>query len=111
MWNHFSAFEFSGTTTVIAPELGGSGDKLTPEQRLLLAVMEQAIRDVLEKDKPHSKQAERWFFEDWGGDSSLPFSLSWICRHLDLDMGQVQGRVREFIEYGVPRQMAWAFRR
>ena len=113
MSNFFlSPFENSDTVIIIAPELfSPPDDKLTPEKRLLLAVLEQAIRDVLDRDKPYGKQAARWFFEDWGGDYNLPFSLSWICRHLDVDMHLVQQRVQEFIEQGIPREMAWAFRR
>ena len=113
MWNSLNfRSESSDHSSVVSSEISSSpDDRLTPEKRLLLAVLEQAIRDVLDHDKPHGKQAERWFFEDWNTEHSLPFSLSWICRHLDIDMTQTQKKVREFIEHGIPAGMAWAFRR
>ncbi|NMC62496.1 MAG: hypothetical protein GYA55_04940 [SAR324 cluster bacterium] len=113
MWNQQRSFlNTLDQNPLVSSEFSHSPEEhLSPEQRLLLAIIEQAIRDLLENGTPSSKQAHRWFFDNFSDDTCLPFSFIWICKHLDLDMNVVRTKIRDLINSGVPPEMSWIFRR
>lgn len=117
MWDPFQVhahFDFSSSTrhAGTGQDLVSSHDQeLSPEKRLLCAVMEQAIRDYLDQGTTESLEAGRWIFEDRGDDEALTFSFSWICRQLDLEKTSVRGRITEIASNGVPKAIASIFRR
>lgn len=113
MWNQLrSSAESPGSISIVSVDYDSSSeDKCSPEKRLLLAVLEQAIRDCLEKDVAYAKQAQWWIFEDKDGDFHWPFSFTWVCRYLDIDPEEVQSRVRYFLDHGVPQEIQWNFKR
>lgn len=58
----------------------------TPEQRLLVALIERAWLDLKERD--HRKGARRWLESTDDG----PFSFAFCCDYLDLDEETVRRR-------------------
>lgn len=96
-----------------AQNLPATGSKL---RNLLAACLRQACRDYVYDYKPrggssvtrqsahhrtnkasqaeqHENSAEFWLFEE--KLSARPFSLGWICSHLDLDVEQLREAIRE----------------
>ena len=55
-----------------------------PEQRLIWAIIERCVRDVLGNQKADILAAMDWL---WAEDSSIstPFSFLWCCEALEID--------------------------
>ena len=60
-------------------------DVASPERTLVAAVLERAVRDVLDGDT----EAYGWFSDD-EGDEKIPFSFLWICEQLEVDPNHVR---------------------
>lgn len=53
----------------------------TPEQRLLLAILERAVRDLVAAvDPKHRRSAQAWL----SSESEEPFTCRWCCQHVGL---------------------------
>lgn len=82
--------------------IGGAGDERSPEERLLMAVVERAVRDYLGGSIEDQDCAEQWLFseceENLNFDLVEPFSFAWICHALSLDLGRVRSRIRNVFE-------------
>jgi hypothetical protein len=70
-----------------------------PERTLVAAVLERAVRDVLDGDE----EAVDWFADDDESENA-PFSFIWICEQLELDPEKVRASV-----FG--KQSTWAKRK
>jgi len=75
---------------------------LSPERRLMLAVLEEAVLTLLRQRRQGSKQArravheaERWIEQT---EPSWPFSFESICAALQLDADYVRQGLRGIIE-------------
>ena len=58
----------------------------TPEQRLLAAIFQRALQDYIGSDSALAELADEWFFCGAVNPPYEPFSLPWICEHLDEDI-------------------------
>jgi hypothetical protein len=72
----------------------------SPEERLMLAVLERAIRDYIGGAPEERDDAEEWLFADddpTTDDREVqkfePFSFPWICHVLDLNGAQILKRI------------------
>ena len=82
---------------ILPSQLFGTRRMQTPEQRLMIAVLQDAI-DCIQKyrfAKDHDGwrlfyQAQRWFIAD---EADWPYSFECICAVLDLDMHAVRQRL------------------
>jgi hypothetical protein len=82
----------------------GSRRKQIPEQRLMIAVLHDAI-ECLEKyrfaataeGRQLFREAQRWFLAD---EADWPYSFEGICGVLDLDSNTVRQRLRVAPEQG-----------
>lgn len=81
-------------------------DPCDPERRLLLAVLERAIRDALgikgvappELEKCHARDARCWLGlgETYRIDTDPePWSCQWLCSHLQIDSRHVHDQLSE----------------
>ena len=113
MWNQLlpSPDGQSGISIIDSDVYSGLDNCSSPEKRLLLAVLEQGIRDFLDKGKPHSNQAKWWLFDDKDADFHNPFTCAWICKELDIDINLLRERVLFFSENGVPQEIVWIFKK
>jgi|GEM_PF-4035421 len=62
-----------------------------PERRLLFAILERAVRDVLGNQPEETQAAREWLLEDsldW-----TPFSFGWICRELGINPSEFRAKV------------------
>ena len=70
---------------------------MPPQQRLMLAVLEDAARVYEEPeglpDSVPRREVDAWFASD---DGTWPFSFRNVCRALRLDPDDVRGRVAGF---------------
>ena len=67
----------------------------TPEQRLLFAILERAVRDFLGNRQQDLISARDWLF-DLGEDAAKsPFSFDWVCEELGIDVGQFRSRLKK----------------
>jgi len=61
---------------------------IQPEQRLMLAVLEEAVHDALQIPPPrNAPEVLAWIASD---DTSWPYSFANLCDALDLDRGAVR---------------------
>ena len=113
MWNQTLPFSNSlpGITVLDSDLLPTLDPGASPEKRLLLAVLEQGIRDFLDKGKGYANQAKWWLFDDIEADFQNPFTCAWICKELDIDIRSLRSRVEHFSENGVPKEMVWVFKK
>ena len=80
----------------------------TPERRLLVAVLERAVLDLVGNDEKEAKQAEEWLFgeadelENSAIVRSNPTVLSfdWICDQLDLDSVRISQKIKAIPKRG-----------
>ncbi len=87
----------------------------TPERRLLVAVLERAVLDLVGNDEKEAKQAEEWLFgeadelENSAIVRSNPTVLSfdWICDQLDLDSVQISQKIKAMPKRGRCRVAPW----
>jgi hypothetical protein len=63
---------------------------LDPERRLLVAIVERALFDIIGIDRNNQLNAFRWIFIEHSTD---PFSFQWSCTELDLDPDMIRGSV------------------
>lgn len=75
-------------------ELFGVAEPLSPERRLLHAILERAIRDYLAGAPEDVAQAEEWLNDDGEGSEDEPFSFRWLCDNLSLHPVQVRQRLQ-----------------
>lgn len=94
----------------------------TPERRLLLAILERAILDLVGNESAESEAAQQWLFEgevDCGTESAgrcddeervhEPFSIGWVCHHLDLNTKDILEHIRSMPKRGSNRVAPWYF--
>ena len=62
----------------------------SPEKRLLCAICERAVRDLLSSDKEESRSAVEWLEDN---DGFAPFSFPWICETLDINRDHLLERI------------------
>lgn len=76
---------------VLPSQFFGSRSKPTPEQRLMLAVLQDAL-DCIQKhrDRRLFDEARHWFLAD---ETDWPYSFERICAALDLDANAVRQRL------------------
>lgn len=73
-------------------EIDDRCSRLSPEQKLLFALLFTAIRDMKLSDRAPEKRAARvWFISDRTG----PFSFLWVTDFLDIEPGKVRKRLAE----------------
>jgi hypothetical protein len=65
----------------------------TPEQRLLFAILERAVRDFLGNRQQDLISARDWLFELGDDLQKSPFSFDWVCEELGIDVGQFRSRL------------------
>jgi hypothetical protein len=87
-----------------APNSTGS-----PERRLILAVLERAILDYVGNDQKELEEAEQWLFGDLKEPSFAPFSFSWVCLQLDLDMQVIARSIAAMPKRGTHKIAPWYF--
>ena len=69
---------------------------ITPEKKLLGAILERAIRDYLSRDRVRASEARDWIFEQKiSAEAATEFSFSWICEHLDIRKRELLRSVRK----------------
>lgn len=78
---------------------------IIPEHGLLVALIENAVKDACLKDKPYVQSPRRdaleWLFGWNSSDSALSFTFPWTCWHLDLDPDTVSDRLKHYVlEHG-----------
>ena len=67
----------------------------TPEQRLLFAILERAVRDFLGNRHADNAAAREWLFEKGDSATKSPFSFDWICDELGIDTDYFLARLRK----------------
>jgi len=78
---------------------------LDAEHNLIAAIFHRAILDLKPNTEPYAQAAARRF---WRGDAG---ELAWWCDLLDLNMTQVQRRIRAlYPDLWTPRQLELALR-
>jgi hypothetical protein len=85
--------KYSRLDIMLPSQYFGTVRKLTPEQRLMIAVLDDAI-DCLEKYRLSSDRESRQLFdeaEQWllASETNWPYSFRFICSFLNLDAGAV----------------------
>lgn len=69
------------------PRLSAYADEvkppITPERRLLTAMLSFAVSDAMTRTDEHGTSARQWIREKPEGDAP-PWSFHWVCDHLDL---------------------------
>ena len=98
-----------GTSWFEAPNQTG-----TPERRLILAVVERAVLDFVGNDAREAEAAEAWLFDDDdddGENSASPFSMTWACQQLDLDITNIREQIKAMPKRGKNRVAPWYFSR
>lgn len=78
----------------------------TPERRLLLAIVERSILDLVGNDTRESENAAGWLFDD-DDDSGSHFSFAWICQELDLDLCDIREKIKNMPKRGESRIAPW----
>jgi hypothetical protein len=85
-----------GPVSLVPEQLRGDPDR-TPEQRLMAAVLEDAVRELVRPSGAgygararRRAEVELWFESD---DVGWPFSFVNVCEALDLDPGGVRSHV------------------
>ena len=80
----------------------------TPERRLLLAILERALLDLVGNDERESLESEDWLFSDMAPSHPYePFSFPWICEQLDLNMKKTLRKIRKMPKRGSSRLAPW----
>ncbi len=57
----------------------------TPEQRLLFAILERAVRDILGSRPAEVAAAADWLFDASDDPSKTPFSFNWVCEQIGVE--------------------------
>lgn len=91
----------------------------TPERRLLLAILERAVLDLVGNDEKEAQEAEDWLF-GFDEDEAEPeaprvhehkltamFSFPWVCDQLDLDQARISAKIRSMPKRGKNRIAPW----
>lgn len=73
-------------------EIEDHSSRLSPEQKLLYAVLYTALRDMKLSDRAPEKRAARVWF---GSDRDGPFSFLWVTELLEIDAGKFRRRLQE----------------
>lgn len=83
----------------------------TPERRLLLAILERAILDFVGNDSAEAQTAQGWLFEEPPPPYTAadPFSLAWVCHHLDLEQDRIVSHIKAMPKRGNNRVAPWYF--
>jgi hypothetical protein len=87
---------------------GSNGSPSSPERRLLLAILERAILDLVGNDSKEVEEAEDWLF----AESEVPyaiFSFGWLCEQLDLDRVKIAQKIRSMPRRGNHKVAPWYF--
>jgi hypothetical protein len=63
-----------------------------PEQRLIWAIIERAVRDALGNQSADVLNATEWIWE-LSGEALSPFSFSWCCETLGLDTEKMRQKI------------------
>jgi hypothetical protein len=90
--------KYSRIDVILPSQYFGRVRKLTPEERLMVAVLDDAL-DCLAKYRLATDQQSRQLFEEtrqWllAVDTDWPYSFRCICGVLDLDAGAVLRNLR-----------------
>ena len=93
-------------TLMDGPQLTG-----TPERRLLLAVLERAILDLVGNDEQEVQTAKDWLFGDTEPHTPTEFSFAWVCQQLDLDPSHTADLIGKMPRRGKNRVAPWYFGR
>lgn len=101
MTQPFPEIDYDAYRLIDIPNLTG-----TPERRLLLAVLERAILDFVGNDEKEVNEATGWIFDD-EDDGSGDFSFGWICQELDLNVRDIQEKIRKMPKRGDSRIAPW----
>ncbi|WKZ56621.1 MAG: hypothetical protein QY326_07785 [Bdellovibrionota bacterium] len=67
-----------------------------PEKRLLAAVLQRAVTDLLGGDGEVRESARFWLLDDEPTDAPLTFKF--ICEALDLDMASLRTAIVQLVE-------------
>ena len=78
----------------------------TPDRRLLLAIVERAILDLVGNDQKEAQSAEAWLFDE-DDDTESQFSFAWICQELDLQLYDIRTKIRNMPKRGENRMAPW----
>ena len=105
---------FYGTDGELEQIIGVPNTTGTPERRLLLAILERAILDLVGNESREVEEAEDWLFSDindvnWSEDTHKQFSFSWICEQLDLDRKKISSKIRVMPRRGNKKVAPWYF--
>lgn len=87
----------------------------TPERRLLLAILERAVLDLVGNDEKEASEAEEWLFGEMLAQraaemiprSPSEFSFSWVCDQLDLEPNKISDKIRAMPKRGKHRIAPW----
>ena len=63
-----------------------------PEQRLIWAIIERAVRDALGNQTNEVNNATEWIWE-LCDENAKPFSFSWCCETLGLDCQKMRQKI------------------
>jgi hypothetical protein len=90
--------KYARIDVILPSQYFGTARKLTPEERLMVAVLDDAL-DCLVKHRLATDQQSRQLFEEtrqWllAVDSDWPYSFRGICGILNLDAGAVLRNLR-----------------
>jgi hypothetical protein len=90
----------------------GTPRKQAPEQRLMIAVLHDALDCVKKyrfatntRSRRLFREAKQWFLAD---DAEWPYSFEGICEVLDIDSNAVRQRLRMALELQPERQLRTA---
>lgn len=89
----------------------------TPERRLLLAILERAVLDLVGNDEKEAQEAEDWLFGELLSEETdiaqsrahhaAMFSFPWVCDQLDLDQARISTKIRNMPKRGKNRIAPW----
>ena len=83
-----------------------------PELRLLVAVLERAVRDYLGSNKRRQEEAARWLFTEISdANSGEPFSFAWICEELGLAPEPLHKTLTTLLKTGTKKRRVRPFYR
>lgn len=87
---------------------GSCGSTSSPERRLLLAILERAILDLVGNDSKEVEEAEAWLFAESEAPHAV-FSFGWLCEQLDLDRVKIAQKIRAMPRRGNHKVAPWYF--
>ncbi len=100
-----------GSLPRVDSEFGDTTGQSTPERRLLAAILERALLDLVGNETRERNMSQEWIFEVDEAESDEgtyePYTFAWVCRELDLDVRRTRDLIAKMPRRGQARVAPW----